>query len=34
VLEVTLLVEAGYAPGFDLIVTVEASENRELRFYS
>lgn len=25
VLEATLLVEAGYAPGFDLIVTVEAS---------
>lgn len=31
VLEATLLVEAGYAPGFDLIVTVEAAPEARLR---
>lgn len=31
VLEATLLVEAGYAPDFDLVVTVEADEERRLR---
>jgi dephospho-CoA kinase len=31
VLEATLLVEAGYAPGFDLVVTVEADEEVRLR---
>lgn len=32
VLEGTLLVEAGYAPAFDLIVTVEADEARRLEW--
>jgi dephospho-CoA kinase len=31
VLEATLLVEAGYGPGFDFIVTVEADEETRLR---
>lgn len=31
VLEATLLVEAGYSPGFDLIVTVEAAPETRLR---
>ena len=31
VLEATLLVEAGYAPDFDLVVTVEAPEDLRLR---
>jgi dephospho-CoA kinase len=31
VLEATLLVEAGYAPAFDLVVTVEADEEVRLR---
>lgn len=31
VLEATLLVEAGYAPGFDLLVTVEADAETRLR---
>lgn len=31
VLEATLLVEAGYAPGFDLVVTVEADAETRLR---
>lgn len=31
VLEATLLVEAGYAPGFDLVVTVEAEREARLR---
>jgi len=31
VLEATLLIEAGYAPGFDLIVTVEADAETRLR---
>lgn len=30
VLEATLLVEAGYAPGFDLVVTVEAEEDTRI----
>jgi dephospho-CoA kinase len=31
VLEATLLIEAGYAPGFDLVVTVEADSEMRLR---
>ncbi len=31
VLEATLLIEAGYAPGFDLVVTVEADSEVRLR---
>src|SRR5262245_26187087 len=31
VLEATLLVEAGYAPGFDLVVTVESDAETRLR---